>query len=154
MIPSYMCSIQILEYCGHRIHVLFMMYDVYWYCQMKKNEWLWKFWKRNDLYANFEKRGVVEKRGQEETKSMPHAPVITVIHTCIRITYWRRDDWPFIYFVIFVSMDEKIECRSLYFLVSILRGIICIVIVVITHTHIILASRWRFKMHTICFMNN
>jgi hypothetical protein len=29
---------------------------------------------------------------------------------------WRRDDWPFIYFVIFVSMDEKIECRSLYFL--------------------------------------
>jgi hypothetical protein len=30
----------------------------------------------------------------------------------------------FIYFVIFVSMDEKIECRSLYFLVSILRGII------------------------------
>jgi hypothetical protein len=22
--------------CGHRIHVLFMMYDVYWYCQMKK----------------------------------------------------------------------------------------------------------------------
>jgi hypothetical protein len=30
--------------CGHRIHVLFMMYDVYWYCQMKKNEWLW-LWK-------------------------------------------------------------------------------------------------------------
>jgi hypothetical protein len=44
---------------------------------------------------------------------------------------------PFIYFVIFVSMDEKIECRSLYFLVSILRRIIVIVIVVITHTHII-----------------
>ena len=62
--------------CGHRIHVLFMMYDVYWYCQMKKNEWLWKFWKRNDLYENFEKRGVVEKRGEEETKFMPHAPVL------------------------------------------------------------------------------
>jgi hypothetical protein len=31
--------------------------------------------KRNDLYENFEKRGVVEKRGEEETKSMPHAPV-------------------------------------------------------------------------------
>jgi hypothetical protein len=45
-----------------------------------------------------------------------------VIH--IHITYWRRDDGPFIYFVIFVSMDEKTECRSLYFLVSILRGII------------------------------
>ena len=52
--------------CGHRIHVLFMMYDVYWYCQMKKKR---KFWKRNDLYENF------EKRGEEETKSMPHAPV-------------------------------------------------------------------------------
>jgi hypothetical protein len=38
------------------------------------------------------------------------------IHICI--TYWRRDDWPFIYFVIFLSMDEKTECRSLYFLVS------------------------------------
>ena len=43
-------------YCGHRIHVLFMIYAVYWYCQMKKNELLWKFWKRND-YDNFEKRG-------------------------------------------------------------------------------------------------
>jgi hypothetical protein len=29
----------------------------------RKNEWLWKFWKRNDLYENFEKRGVVEKKG-------------------------------------------------------------------------------------------
>jgi hypothetical protein len=27
------------------------------------------------LYENFEKRGVVEKRGEEEMKSMPHAPV-------------------------------------------------------------------------------
>ena len=34
-----------------------------------------KILKRNDLYENFEKRGVVEKRGEEETKSMPHAPV-------------------------------------------------------------------------------
>ena len=41
---------------GHRIHVLFMMYqyDVYWYCQMKKNEWLWKFWKKG---GSREKRG-------------------------------------------------------------------------------------------------
>ena len=55
------------------------MYDVYWYYQMKK--------KKND-YENFEKGmiymkilkkgggGVVEKRGEEETKSMPHAPVL------------------------------------------------------------------------------
>jgi hypothetical protein len=33
---------------------------------MKKKR---KFCKRNDLYENF------EKRGEEETKSMPHAPV-------------------------------------------------------------------------------
>ena len=43
--------------------------------ERRKNEWLWKFWKRNDLYENFEKRRVVEKRGDEEAKSMPHAPV-------------------------------------------------------------------------------
>jgi hypothetical protein len=42
----------------------------------RKNEWLWTFWKTNDLYENFEKKGVVEKRGEEETKSMPHAPAI------------------------------------------------------------------------------
>ena len=55
-----------------------MMYDVYWYCQMKKKrtimkilkkEWfIWKFWKKGG-------GGVEEKRGEEETKSMPHAPV-------------------------------------------------------------------------------
>jgi hypothetical protein len=57
------------------IHVLFMMYDVYWYCQMKKNDWLWKFWKRNDLYENFEKKGGSREKGEEEAKCMPHAHV-------------------------------------------------------------------------------
>jgi hypothetical protein len=42
---------------------------------MKKNEWLWKFWKRNDLYENFEKKRGGREKGEEETKSMPHAPV-------------------------------------------------------------------------------
>ena len=28
--------------CGHRIHVLFMMYDVYWYCQMKEKRRIMK----------------------------------------------------------------------------------------------------------------
>ena len=54
---------------------------------------------------------------------------------CVYITYSLigvEMDWPFIYFVIFVSMDEKTECRSLYFVVSILRRIIFIVIAVIT----------------------
>ena len=32
--------------------------------QILKKEWIWK------------KKGVVEKRGEEETKSMPHAPVL------------------------------------------------------------------------------
>jgi hypothetical protein len=32
---------------------------------MKKNEWLWKCWKRNDLYENCEKGGVVEKKGEK-----------------------------------------------------------------------------------------
>ena len=40
--------------------------------------------------------------------------------------YILASRWMTIYlpFVIFVSMDEKTECRCLYFLVSILRGII------------------------------
>jgi hypothetical protein len=33
--------------CGHRIHVLFMMYDVYWYCQMKKKRMIMKILKGN-----------------------------------------------------------------------------------------------------------
>jgi hypothetical protein len=61
--------------------------------------------KTND-YENFEKgmiymkiwkrRGVVEKRGEEETKSMPHAPVLKTIFNNISVIYrdgqfyWRR----------------------------------------------------------------
>ena len=47
-----------------------MMYDVYWYCKMKKKRMIMKILKKG---------GVVEKRGEEETKSMPHAPVIIII---------------------------------------------------------------------------
>jgi hypothetical protein len=32
--------------CGHRIHVLFMMYDVYLYCQMKKKRMIMKILKK------------------------------------------------------------------------------------------------------------
>jgi hypothetical protein len=77
--------------CGHRIHVLFMMYDVYWYCQRKKNEWLWTFWNRNDLYENFEKGEVVEKSGEEETKSMPHAPVLLAKSIPCELLSFRTD---------------------------------------------------------------
>jgi hypothetical protein len=37
------------------------------------------------------KRGVVEKRGEEETKSMPHAPVVPMVYTSLKIAlkyYW------------------------------------------------------------------
>jgi hypothetical protein len=37
------------------------------------------------IYENFEKREVVEKMGEEETKSMPHAPVVYAIITDIEI---------------------------------------------------------------------
>ena len=50
-----------------------MMYDVYWYFQMKKKrmimtilkkEWfIWTFWKKG---------GGSREKGEEETKSMPH----------------------------------------------------------------------------------
>ena len=62
--------------CGHRIHVLFMMYDVYWYCQMKKKRMIMKILKKEWFIWKFEKRGIVEKRGEEETKSMPQVPVM------------------------------------------------------------------------------
>ena len=35
------------------------------------------------------KGGVVEKRGEEETKSMPHAPVIMDVNVVVVIS-WRR----------------------------------------------------------------
>ena len=42
---------------------------------MKKKRMIMKILKRNDLYENFEKRGGSREKGEEETKSMPHAPV-------------------------------------------------------------------------------
>jgi hypothetical protein len=37
------------------------------------------FEKRNDLYENFEKGGGSREKEEEETKSMPHAPVVLSI---------------------------------------------------------------------------
>ena len=43
---------------------------------MKKKRMIMKILKkRNDLYEYFEKRGGSREKGEEETKSMPHAPV-------------------------------------------------------------------------------
>ena len=53
-----------------------MMYDLYWYCQMKKKRMIMKILKKEWFIWKLKKKGgVVEKRGEEETKSMPHAPV-------------------------------------------------------------------------------
>jgi hypothetical protein len=41
----------------------------------KKPERLWNFEKGMISMKILKKGGVVEKRGEEETKSMPHAPV-------------------------------------------------------------------------------
>ena len=59
----------------------------------RKNEWLWKFWKRNDLYENFEKKGLVEKMGEEETKSMPHAPVDVSSFTMFNSVVHKGPSW-------------------------------------------------------------
>jgi hypothetical protein len=50
---------------------------------MKKNEDYENFEKGMIYMKILEKSGVVEKRGEEETKSMPHAPVIY----CTEITF-------------------------------------------------------------------
>ena len=40
--------------------------------EILKKEWfIWKFWKKG---------GVVEKRGEEETESMPHVPVTYIVN--------------------------------------------------------------------------
>ena len=57
--------------CGHRIHVLFMMYDVYWYCQMKKKRMIMKILKKEWFIWKFWKRGIVEKRGRRKPNPCP-----------------------------------------------------------------------------------
>jgi hypothetical protein len=51
-------------------------------------------WGKTNDYENFEKRGVVEKRGEEETKSMPHATVSN-LSKCTKLK--RESVWHFIW---------------------------------------------------------
>jgi hypothetical protein len=51
----------------------------------------------------------------------------------------------------FLKSKSRLFIANIEHYINFLRGIIFIVIVVITHTHIILASRWRFKMHIVIF---
>ena len=53
-----------------------MMYDVYWYCQMKKKRMIMKILKKEWFIWKFWKKGLGSReKGEEETKFMPHAPV-------------------------------------------------------------------------------
>ena len=56
----------------------------------RKNEWLWKFWKRNDLYENFENRGVVEKREGGGGNEI-HAPCACGLSVTVLFTYITRN---------------------------------------------------------------
>ena len=47
---------------------------------MKKKPNDYENFEEGMIYMKILKRGVVEKRGEEETKSMPHAPVIGSTH--------------------------------------------------------------------------
>ena len=88
--------------CGHRIHVLFMMSTdiVKW----RKNEWLWKFWKRNDLYENVEKRrGSREKGGGGNEIHAPCACGICVI--------W---DIVILLFILFYNLDRFRYLNSIF----------------------------------------
>ena len=93
--------------CGHRIHVLFMTSTA-----------IVKWRKRND-YENFEKTGVVEKRGKEETKSMPHAHLANFTktnfvaefpcqhsHTIFRKDVWRHINWFALFRVTWYDFQE------------------------------------------------
>jgi hypothetical protein len=74
------------------IVMLFMMYDVYWYCQMKKKrmimkilkkEWsIWKFWKKGE---------VVEKRGGRKRNTYLIAHVRISVGTSIFSKKSRRE---------------------------------------------------------------
>ena len=73
--------------CGHRIHVLFMMYDVYWYCQMKKKRTIMKILKKEWFIWKFLKRGVVEKRGRRKRNPCPMRLWYIVVNI------WQRCWW-------------------------------------------------------------
>jgi hypothetical protein len=70
----------------------------------RKNEWLWKFWKRNDLHENFEKRG----GGGNET----HAPC-----ACVGDINKSKQNVP-IQYVIFRLIQYKREGMQLHFHIS------------------------------------
>ena len=93
--------------CGHRIHVLFMMYDVYWYCQMKKKRMIMKILKKEWFIWKFEKRGDSREKGGGGNEI--HAP------SACELTQLVVDQWdlqaPFLAW--FLSWKIYSECTTL-----------------------------------------
>jgi hypothetical protein len=72
--------------CGHRIHVLFLMYDVYWYCQKKKKRMIMKFLKKEWFIWKFWKKGGSRENGGGGNEI--HAPC-----TCDTVLRCTSKDW-------------------------------------------------------------
>ena len=73
----------------------------------RKNEWLWKFWKRNDLYENFEKKGGSREKGGGGNEI--HAPCACDI-CCFRFVFPAYCCIPILeklYFDFFISTNEN-----------------------------------------------
>jgi hypothetical protein len=74
----------------------------------EKNEWLWNFLKKNDLYENFEKRGVVEKRGEEETYTFY---LVYIWHCRIKVFLRNLPNCPSSNFSRYVDLFQEISPR-------------------------------------------
>ena len=72
---------------GHRIHVLFMMYDVYWYCQMKKKRMIMKILKKEWFIWKFWKKGGGSSREKGGGGNEIHAPCGCAIKTQL-LSFW------------------------------------------------------------------
>jgi hypothetical protein len=79
---SYTVSVE--KKCGHRIHVLFMMCDVYWYCQMKKKRMITR-----NLAENSETASFLGKTTSYETEVQEREP-------------WDFYEW--------ITCNEKLRC--------------------------------------------
>jgi hypothetical protein len=67
------------------IHVLFMMYDVYWYCQMKKKRMIMKILKKEWFIWKFEKRGDSREKGGGGNVSS--SPLFSTIPPFLKFSY-------------------------------------------------------------------
>ena len=82
---------------------------------MKKNEWLWKFWKRNDLYENFEKGGVSREKGGGGNEI--HAPCACDKDDTVYVVYFYiidKDDTIYVVFFYIIDKDDTVYVVFFY----------------------------------------